>query len=111
VKEIDWTKPIQFKKSKNKTHFVGFDVSGSPVIDTGRSKIRRLFWNGEDQYGESEFDVENAPEKVERWVIGMPESYVSVCWYPTEDAALTAIANAIYPEKWSRPVRIEVEMP
>ena len=111
---IDWTKPIRWKEHPDcKLHFVGFSRGGNAVIDTGNP----------DQYGESfsvrkkdgtgdypsDFTVENIPERVERWVIGDPRYDTLVRWFKTEEEALVHLAMSKL--GYSKPIRIEVEMP
>ena len=113
MKEVDWTKPIRWKENpESKLHFVGFNHKGNAIIDTCRGwddlVVRQVDGTG---FCNGDYTVENIPEKVERWVIGIPESHVYVRWYKSEADALAEIASSFYPKEWSKPVRVEVEMP
>ena len=108
---IDWTNPIRWKEDpKRKLHFVGFDSIGHAVIDSGaydlygaHISIRKKDGTGFD---EEDLTVENIPERVERWVVGYPNNICAVWWFKTEEEALTHSKLG-----YSKPIRIEVEMP
>ena len=107
---IDWTKPIRWKEHHEiKLHFVGFNREGNAIVDAGggRCAIDNLVVRKIDGTGFyiGDLTIENIPKKVERWVVGDPNSNSVVWWYPSEAKALE---NICY--RYCKPTRIEVEI-
>ena len=103
---LDKADKVERKKNLYPYTYVGLDSRGYRVVDIGGDALIRY---REDGTHPDWSDLENIPQKVERWVVGKPSDYCYVYWFISEKEAM---------EFWEKnkgsickPVRIEVELP